>query len=98
MGCHFLLQGLFPTRGMNLRLLHWQADSLPVRPPGQPECMAKVTQLVRDKADPEPQVSDFQTRDLFSESVHFISLFIFKGLLKSISFSSLHNGEIRALI
>ena len=28
-GCHFLLQGIFPTQGSNLRLLYWQADSLP---------------------------------------------------------------------
>ena len=27
-GCHFLLQGIFLTQGLNLRLLHWQADSL----------------------------------------------------------------------
>ena len=27
-GCHFLLQGFFPTQGSNLRLLHWQVDSL----------------------------------------------------------------------
>ena len=32
MGCHFLLQGIFLTRGSRLRaqcLLHWQADSSP---------------------------------------------------------------------
>ena len=32
-GCHFLLQGFFPTQGANpclLSLLHWQADSLPM--------------------------------------------------------------------
>ena len=32
-GCHFLLQGIFPTQGSNtalLYLLHWQADSLPL--------------------------------------------------------------------
>ena len=32
-GCHFLLQGNFPTQGSNLRLLrllHWQVDSLAV--------------------------------------------------------------------
>ena len=32
-GCHFLLQEIFPTQGSNphlLRLLHWQADSLPL--------------------------------------------------------------------
>ena len=29
-GCHFVLQGIFPTQGSNppLCLLHWQADSL----------------------------------------------------------------------
>ena len=25
-GCHFLLQGIFPTQGSNLSLLLWQAD------------------------------------------------------------------------
>ena len=29
-GCHFLLQGIFPTQGLHLHLLHWQADSLPL--------------------------------------------------------------------
>ena len=28
MGCHFFLQGIFPTQGLNLSLLCWQADSL----------------------------------------------------------------------
>ena len=26
--CHFLLQGIFLTQGLNLRLLRWWADSL----------------------------------------------------------------------
>ena len=26
-GCHFLLHGIFRTQGLNLCLLHWQADS-----------------------------------------------------------------------
>ena len=30
MGCHFLLQGIFPNQGSNLRLLPWQVDSLPL--------------------------------------------------------------------
>ena len=30
MGCHFLLQGIFQTQGLNLSLLHWQMDSLPL--------------------------------------------------------------------
>ena len=35
-GCHFLLQGIFPTQGSNLNLLHWQADSLPLSHLGRP--------------------------------------------------------------
>ena len=36
--CHALLQGVFPTQGSNpslLCLLHWQAGSLPLLPPGK---------------------------------------------------------------
>ena len=35
-GCHFLLQGLFPIQGSNLCLPHWQADSLPFCHLGSP--------------------------------------------------------------
>ena len=35
-GCHFVLQGIFPTQGLNQGLLHWQAGSLPLAPPGKP--------------------------------------------------------------
>ena len=38
-GCHFLLQRIFPTHGSNLpllHLLHWQVGSLPLLPPGKP--------------------------------------------------------------
>ena len=38
-GCQALRQGIFPTQGLNpclLCLLHWQAGSLPLMPPGKP--------------------------------------------------------------
>ena len=38
-GCHFLVQEIFPTQGWNLHLLcllHWQVGSLPLVPPGMP--------------------------------------------------------------
>ena len=38
-GCHFLLQGIFPTQGLSsylLCLLHWQTGSLPLASPGKP--------------------------------------------------------------
>ena len=37
-GCYFLLQGIFPTQGLSPRLLgllHWQAGSLELGPPGK---------------------------------------------------------------
>ena len=37
-GCHFLLQGIFPTLGSNpllLRLLHQQVESSPTEPSGK---------------------------------------------------------------
>ena len=39
MGCHFLVQGIFPTQSSNphlLSLLHWQVDSLPLCNLGNP--------------------------------------------------------------
>ena len=38
-GCRALLQEIFPTQGLNQRLLcllHWQVGSLPLAPPGKP--------------------------------------------------------------
>ena len=34
--CHFLLRGIFLMQGLNPRLLHWQADSLPLSHQGSP--------------------------------------------------------------
>ena len=39
-GCHSLLQGIFPIQRLNLHLLcllYWQAGSLPLVPPGKPK-------------------------------------------------------------
>ena len=45
-GCHFLLQGIFPTQGVNshlLQLLHWQANSLPLHHPRNPTRKRRMT-------------------------------------------------------
>ena len=36
-GCHFLLQGIFPTQGSKLPLLQWQAYSFLLSPQGSPK-------------------------------------------------------------
>ena len=52
-GCHFLLQGIFPMQGSNQSLLYWQEDSLPLtEPPGKlnticTTCLYKVQETVR---------------------------------------------------
>jgi hypothetical protein len=38
-GYHFLLKDIFLTQGSNLRLLQWQADSLPLSHQGSPHLL-----------------------------------------------------------
>ena len=43
-GLPFPLQGIFPIQGLNphlLHLLHWQGDSVPPAPPGEPRVLSK---------------------------------------------------------
>ena len=56
-GYYALLQGIFLTQGSNphlLHLLHWQADPLPLLPPGKPSYTmhAKSLQLCLTLSDP----------------------------------------------
>ena len=47
MGCRAFLQGIFPTQGLNsslLYVLHWQASSLPLAPPGKPYMAIEATE------------------------------------------------------
>ena len=48
MSCYFLLQGISPTQELNphlLHLLHWQAGSLPLVPPGKPFQRSKWAEM-----------------------------------------------------
>ena len=52
-GCHFLLQGIFPTQGSNtslLRLLHWEADSFPLCQQGSPASVS-ILSLIEPMGD-----------------------------------------------
>ena len=44
MGCHFLLQGIFPTQGLNAGLLCRQADKLPLSYVGSPGNISAINQ------------------------------------------------------
>ena len=41
-GLPCLLQGILLTQGLNLHLLHWEADFLPLEPPGKPNSLSRV--------------------------------------------------------
>ena len=50
-GCHFLLQGSFPTQESNpciLCLFHWQADSVPQAPSGKMVSSSTCCQLYKE--------------------------------------------------
>ena len=63
MGCHALLQGVFPTQGLNphvlplLRFLHWQVGSLPLAAPGTPQELFPVRSKFSSMPSPHPLLS-----------------------------------------
>ena len=49
-GCHFLLQGIFPTQGSNpqlLCLLYWHVCSLPLSPVGSPDFAVQFSSVAQ---------------------------------------------------
>jgi len=47
-GCHFLLQGIFPTQELNPHFLHWQVDSLS---PGDTVCINESYIFIHSSVD-----------------------------------------------
>ena len=47
-GCHFLLQGIFPIQGSNPRLLHGQGGSFPLSHLGNPKGHLRATATVSE--------------------------------------------------
>ena len=46
-GCHFFLQRIFPTQGLDLYLLHWQGGSLPLHHQESPVCQLYLSKTGR---------------------------------------------------
>ena len=60
-GCHFLFQGIFATQGSHLcllHLLHWQADSLSLAPPGKPAIQGEFSKFNERERDLNPTISE----------------------------------------
>ena len=67
--CHALLQGIFPTQGLHLcllHLLHWQVGSLPLVPPVKP--LELINQIYIDwikfTSYPRLTLSDWKLRKI----------------------------------
>ena len=56
-GCHFLLQGIFPTQGSNPHLLHWQAGSLSRSQQTSCTVIVKVAQSCPILCDPTDYIA-----------------------------------------
>ena len=50
----FLLQGISPIQGLNLHLLHWQVDSLPLRQLGSP---LKIVRMRKERSNTPKMVA-----------------------------------------
>ena len=88
MGCHFLLHGIFQTQGWNLHLLHllyWQADSLPLVPPGKPEVslLLLLSHFSRVQLCATPETAAHQAPPFlgFSRQEYWSGLPLFTGSL-----------------
>ena len=77
-GCHFLLQGIFLTQGLNLHLLHWQTDSLLLSHQGTPIAAQGITKSM-----------DFRGRETrVCSSVFSGCVFLGKSFSPNLNFSS----------
>ena len=75
-GLPFFLQGIFPTQGLNLCLLHWQVDSLPLNHHGSPSprkhfaikknrgLVWNLWQTPREKTDPQVIWKKFMSSEM----------------------------------
>ena len=97
--CHFFLQEMFQTQGLNphlLGLLHWQVGSSPSAPPGKPNNLAaaaaKLLQLCLTLCDPidgsppgSPVPEILQARTLEWVAIFFSNAWKWKVKVKSLS-------------
>ena len=80
-GCHFLLQGIFLTQGLNpclFHLPHWQVSSLPLAQPRKPPQRSSC-QLIMSRGE---KIGIWHTCDLGTHAWYSLSLFIRKRAQK----------------
>ena len=75
-GCHFLLQGIFPTQGWNLCLLHWLVGSLPLHHLRSPQLNRVNTKKLKKKKKPPTVVPNLwlSLRASLVSSLKFVTI------------------------
>ena len=103
LGCHFLLQEIFPTQGSNpcfLCLLHWQAGSLPLEALSTSgKFTSNILQFYSKRKYQQAVLKKFEYLNSFKMCLKFYStrLFILKGLL-FMSFRLFKNWKMRVIL
>ena len=80
-GYHALLQRIFPTQRLNLQLLyllHWQADSLPLAPPGKHHNHPPPNKQTNKKSHEVRNVSFIEFYSDFEIYAFYIMLLVFQ--------------------
>ena len=99
-GCHFLLQGIYPTQGWNphlLRLRHWRAGSLLVAPPGKPIIVLLFREKKKKSHSPSP-FSLFSSRTEFLRGMTLTSISVPSWSSILLSSQSLHLQTLCSVI
>ena len=100
MGCHSLLQGIFPIQGLNpcpLYLLHWKTDTFLIVPPGKPPPQSLLHPYLPETQSTFLPLSELPGASVWGPIRGFLSFYHMRGsclpfivffLIPSVQFSS----------
>ena len=87
-GCHFLLKGIFPDQGLNLRLLHWQVDSSLLNHLGSLVTFGKEAGIIQGALGDRREVPTIPDSTVVSMELGLESSCLISGSLEPFSFKS----------
>ena len=87
-GCHFLLKGIFPDQGLNLRLLHWQVDSSLLNHLGSLVTFGKEAGIIQGALRDRREVPTIPDSTVVSMELGLESSCLNSGSLEPFSFKS----------
>ena len=82
-GCHFLLQGIFPAHGLNPHVLHWQGDSRTTREAPCTVIVQSVQSLIRVRLFATPWTAAHQASLSITNSWSLLKLMSIESVIPS---------------